>query len=356
MNAVDLDLMQHYKSHTAGSVFDMWESRRIWQINVPREAVAHDFLMHAILAVAAAHKIKNSSFGFLNYRDYASKHRNLALWSALPALREVSATNCHALFAFTSLIVLPVFAPPPSLDGTISPSPIKDLLDVLPLLRGVVTVLHSGKVLDWVSNGDLGPLILSRRKWATQWAAADQFPLPLKFRDKFDQLRLLNDRHSPTTTEWESYDSSIESLQNAFRILNASYDDQTYNDTTSVLAWGAVIPDDFTMALRARKPSALVVLAHYGVLLHLGQHRWWSKGRGLELVQAMRQEPSEEWRPSISWPIEVTLRNDISLELACKLRFLSPQSQNRPSAAISDSTVERAPEGGRHAGRGGDLD
>ena len=305
----DQVLLQHYTNFTAASVFDLREVREIWQFRVTREALPHGFLMHAILAAAAAHIVCISPDGAPSFRDSASKHRNIALRSAVPALAEVTPSNCHAVYAFTSLIVLSVLAHPLSIDGNSVQSPIHDLLDAFSVLRGVHTLLRLESVLEWVSKGALGPLIEWRRKWFKKWVEAEGLSIFQDLEVKFDLLGYLNKQTSSSSTELEYYALSIQMLRIAFGVLSRGFVDKAYNDTTAVLAWGAVVPDGFLLALKARRPMALIILAYYGVLLHRVRHRWWSQRRGSELVRAIYQELTPEWRPSIQWTLEATVQH-----------------------------------------------
>ena len=49
---------------------------------------------------------------------------------------------------------------------------------------------------------------------------------------------------------------------------------------------------------------ALMILAHYCVLLKKIDHVWYLKGVGEELLENIRQSLSKEWRPRIKWAID----------------------------------------------------
>ena len=49
---------------------------------------------------------------------------------------------------------------------------------------------------------------------------------------------------------------------------------------------------------------ALVILAHFAVLLHCVSAQWWAGERGKRLAEAIEQELNDEWKPAVQWPID----------------------------------------------------
>lgn len=50
---------------------------------------------------------------------------------------------------------------------------------------------------------------------------------------------------------------------------------------------------------------ALVILAHWAVLLHSVSAQWWAGERGRLLVEAIFQELDDEWRAAVQWSMDV---------------------------------------------------
>ena len=239
------------------------------------------------------------------YKTSVLYHRNKALQLALPALREINAANCHAVFAFASLIALSMFADPGSASTR---SPIDDILNVIPLLRGVETVLHSEGVLEWINDGELQPLFGPRAQFGIKWAAAATRSLPEAIEARFNELKMLNKQCAAHGLRLECYDTAIDMLRNSYAVLIHDMGKSTYHDITSILVWGALVPDDYLIALRARRPMALVILAHYGVLIHYLKDQWWSQDKGHLLVHAIGNVLPQRWKIAIKWPLEATAK------------------------------------------------
>ena len=49
---------------------------------------------------------------------------------------------------------------------------------------------------------------------------------------------------------------------------------------------------------------ALVILAHYAVLLHDVRSQWWAAGRGKQLVKSIQRELSDQWKSAVQWPMD----------------------------------------------------
>lgn len=66
-------------------------------------------------------------------------------------------------------------------------------------------------------------------------------------------------------------------------------------ERTVVLSWLAAIPREFPTLLVRRQNLALVVLAHYAVLLHGLRNVWWCKSWGVELVGFISRSLEGGW-------------------------------------------------------------
>lgn len=75
----------------------------------------------------------------------------------------------------------------------------------------------------------------------------------------------------------------------------------------SCYIWPGVISQTFIELVYDRTPEALVVLAHYCVLLKMIDSCWYLKGIGKTMLEAIEEELDEEWLPWIQWPKEQPL-------------------------------------------------
>lgn len=75
---------------------------------------------------------------------------------------------------------------------------------------------------------------------------------------------------------------------------------------TGIMTWPVTFRDDYVNLIERRDPMALAILAHYGVIIHLLQNRWWAADAGKRLVHAILPillESKREWAELVqrSW-------------------------------------------------------
>ena len=288
----DLEIFNHYAAYTSSSLSDRDSVQLTWRVAVAKEAIPHNFLMHALLGFASTHLAQLCPVQRNAYGAEAVKHRNLALRSCIPDLRNITPTNCHALFAFSSLIAISTFVFPNSMNE--SPVvPIENILSFFILIRGVNTVLQGG--LDWIRSGSLEPLIQDGR---LNWR--HDFPLlPAAFHAPFESLRALNANASAGTTIRKMYAEVIQDLENSYAAHHP-----IASDRSLVFIWCAIVPEEYVSRVRKRQPIALVILAHFAVLLHSVSAQWWAGDRGRRLTEAIHAELDDKWKPAVRWPMD----------------------------------------------------
>lgn len=297
------NLFHHYSSSTALSMSDVAHIRQVWQVVVPREALPYDFLVHGLVSFAAIHVANTCPSGGQFYKRLACSHRQRALQSALAPLNNITSANCHALFAFAGVTAFSTFTLHGLERSGPSPSPVDLMLDFFPVVRGTKTVLRSA--LEWISHGTLNPLI--ERQWDEWKSDAASVPSAVTPEVKMHlcELEGLNRRTARDKEKYECFAVAIQRLMDV-------YDTYKYiaGDRSLVFVWTVVVNNEFVAALQAREPMALVILAHYGILIHSVDEQWWAKGRGAELIEAIHLELPAEWKDAVTWPLKVVRSAD----------------------------------------------
>ena len=296
LNIHDLEIFNHYAAFTSKSLSDRDSVQLTWRVAVPQEAILHKFLMHALLGFASAHLAQLCPAQRSVYGRGAVIHRNMALRYCIPSLRNITPDNCHALFAFSSLIAVSTLAFPDASSESHT-SPIDNILTFLVLIRGVNTVLQGG--LDWIKSGSLNPLLQDGRvNWREQFAL-----LPVAFVGPFERLRTLNENATPDAKVRKVYAEAIQDLENSYGAYQL-----IASDRSLVFIWCAIVPNDYVALVRERQPMALVLLAHFAVLLHNVGAQWWAGDRGRHLAEAIHNELNDEWKLAVKWPLQVDER------------------------------------------------
>lgn len=69
------------------------------------------------------------------------------------------------------------------------------------------------------------------------------------------------------------------------------------------LFWAAIMERQYIDLLKAKEPMALVLLAHFGVALHVSREYWWSGNWGRQIVKAVYDMLDDHWRCWVQWPL-----------------------------------------------------
>ncbi|KAF2124205.1 hypothetical protein P153DRAFT_371075 [Dothidotthia symphoricarpi CBS 119687] len=146
----DLELMHHFTAHAYLTMPGAEHTRQIWGYAVPQEAFKYPFLMHSVLAFSANHLAHINPPRASHFRLLSSTHQTAALTFLNTALTDLGPTNCHALFAGASLVVMNAFVDASTHD-------LDALIEIFQLLRGMVFVLHNAE--SWIESGPFAMII-----------------------------------------------------------------------------------------------------------------------------------------------------------------------------------------------------
>lgn len=292
MDIGDLELLHQFITVTSLTLSNNQtpDAKALWQTHAVRLGFKHEFLMRGILAVAALHLGHLLPDQRASYDLKASTHQEIALKSFQDTLARVDESNCHALFAFSCLIVVMAFASPRKDD------PQTEILHWFHLLRGCSSVLE----LHWgpLRQSFLSPLLDEMSTQSTKAAheVADT--------DRIIDLHSLCRDPTQSREESQAYASAIHALLGVF--IQASV--LRSHGQESVLAsfvWPINLPPKYLELLGEQRPEAMVILAHYCVLLHwasIGEDEWFLKGWAKYTLDTIKALLGESWHHSLAWP------------------------------------------------------
>ncbi|GKZ22383.1 hypothetical protein AbraCBS73388_008531 [Aspergillus brasiliensis] len=290
----ELELMHKFSTETYQSLCNEPTDHHEWQSAIPRKALKHDFLMSGILAVASLHIASTlDPSEALSYIDTALEYHDLAFAPFRHAIDNLTPANCDAVFAHSVITtVIGITLPQLVVARGESQSMTENIIVVFELLHGVSKIFTISR--PWLQ----GKLFTSRRGfWETQLSILDS-----EIEAALDRLTALNNDMLATDNAEQHH-----IVKNAIALLRRCF--CRYNharDVASILAWVATVDKEFVHALRCRQPLALLVLMHWGALLHeLDGKVWWAKNSGTalvsELLNALR--PCDvRWEGALQWP------------------------------------------------------
>ncbi|KAK9386466.1 hypothetical protein V1515DRAFT_616472 [Lipomyces mesembrius] len=270
------------------------ELQEIWKTVIPKEALSHRFLMHGLLTLSALHLIEINSGdkgpSRMMYMEIATRHQSLALSSFRPELNSITPLNCNALFAFSSFLSVFAFASSQCMGIEQGMTPVEEIVQAFSLLRGVSEILRTA--WDWIEKGQLGPLV---RNAATSTTGA----VSAEARAALDHLDEVNNDNRDSEAK-EACCAAIHKLRESF----ASFYSQCLQ-VRIAMWWPISVPPAYIVPLKSRQPMALVILAHYCVILRWVERCWWLTGWSEKLVEEIYQSLDASWRPSIRWPVKI---------------------------------------------------
>lgn len=278
------------------------DTLRLWQDHLVKLAFKHDFLMRGILAVAAYHYAYDRPDRRDEYALIASRHQSLALSSFQEALQRVDESNCHALFGFSCLIIIMTFASSTKSKSTDFNT---DVLQWFHLLRGAKIVLDMFS--DAIKCSFLKPLLDEMAY--TENAAAYAIPGADRITDLFRICSLGN--HERETAS--AYNLAIHSLLSTFTQASICRD---RGDSTILasLVWPVNLPPLFVDLLSEKQPEALVILAHYCVLIHWSDTSdWFVNGWGRYMLETIQDSVPVAWAEHLKWPEEMIMHQPATL-------------------------------------------
>jgi hypothetical protein len=300
----DLELLHHWTVYASHGFGDKPGDVKAWQIDMPQVACKQPFLMRGILAISALHMSRVIPEQKQKYLVRAVHHQNMSLPSYRYVIddfrNKMTEENCHAVIGFASLTSAYAIAESHYLEtnyfaGLSSPSGVPEWLQ---LLRGARQILDVGR--DWISKGPMafqirsieGEIDVSYNPEDIRLAALDTL---------FDQdgvSRSLSGRE-------------IEACRTTLRLLRQSaaipfLPCQTLGIKQSMFRWVELVPQLYLQLLGDLKPQALILLAHYCILLRKGGDQYWyMEGAAERLLSSIRSILGEEWNPWIAWPLQM---------------------------------------------------
>lgn len=284
----NLELLHQWLTYTCFVTSQLPEETLKVQRDVPRLAHGHPFFMHGVLAEAAVHLSWLRPQQRQHYNLLAAKHHRLALPDFRSTLDSINESNYSALIAYSFSLVWCAFAKfisPPTAGSTIKPSDHNGWLpEWFSLLRGSCIIVESCKV--WINDGIhvLPQVDNSAEFWQSldhrRIAALRSKLVPLsKSRLCHDVLSLLH--HSFALASMRHYNTPLRNAINH---------------------WISKIPNDYMRLLQKGEPWALVIMAHFCILVYRSETLWFMKGHAARFLQSISDRLEESWQQYVQWP------------------------------------------------------
>ncbi|KAJ0421493.1 hypothetical protein BJY00DRAFT_109623 [Aspergillus carlsbadensis] len=342
LSSEDAALLDHYLRHTAQTFSTDAETDHIWKTVVPTLAYKHRFVLDGLLACAAHHKAYLTNDKPELKQDYilrACTFQDAALPGFRIAIENVSEANCDAIIVFAYLLVVYSFADTSrhesrslgindisesngnpaalffmSTHEKIRLQPDSILPNWLYLLRGGCSM-----ICDMWEFIQMGPARALTRAWDIDLEGPDERDPEILAR-LFEVIPTASISSTSTIDEathnaevWSDeveavYTTAAIQLSRSFAYLRKKYPDASAITTWDILrVWPMEVSMEYMALLQQGHPGALILLAHYCVLLRYMERYWYFEGQAGALLRAIRGRLGGRWRGSLEWPVGVVL-------------------------------------------------
>lgn len=297
LNIDDMQLFFHYITETSLT----FGNEVLWRDKAAIIAFEYPFVLRLILAISGVHLARKSTEECLRitrYEQLAEAHFSIALREVTTLLPQIDSKNCSALYIAAVLVCYNTFAKPPKKGHLIV---IADDSEVAwwTLFRGVRFVIQrsgfdaifSGPLRSALDNSSTTLPPLYGRSGYIPWEA------PLA-----DLKRMIRDCEVPGT---ETLEMLRQQLADCFRDVYGTLEkpeDTTHGKMHVVIRWLWILEDDFIGQIKESRPAALILLAHFVVLLKTLECYWFMRGWARHIVQGIQERLDLVYSSWISWP------------------------------------------------------
>lgn len=320
LNSIHLELLHNFITLTSHTLSNDLVLRNIWRITVPQIGFQYDYVMRSILALSALHMSLYSTDKRDFYLQIARSEHGAALQKIAATLPHVGADNCSALYISAALTFFYAWAAPRS-PGDFFLVSNEGVAEWVFLLHGVRSI-SSG----WHAELAKGPFSAMIRMGTSRLnAGAEDGPASTAWLSTTEHAHLTQLRRvisqAPVDRETMSIlEKNIDNLEVSFRATFSESGWAAASDgspgsrpdrnitawalTSNIYSWLYKMDHQFIEMLNQRSPLALVVFAHFVVLLKYLGSCWWMQGWSTHLLQEIWSLLDEEHRMWIRWPIE----------------------------------------------------
>lgn len=298
LNQTDNILLQHFVNSTCNTISTDGTTKELWQVIVPQLAESHPFLMHGILACAALHIAHSNPSERRAYLIIASSHQDLAMPMFRFAITNVNKENCDAAFVFSHLMVIYSFAVErqdellllvDANESDIMPSWLYFLRSGCSMMCSVWDSLEAGPVKTLVSTWD----VPTNTRGDTQHSIVDSLLSMIPLHDSQDA--------------WPEYICQI--YREAADVLGWAFSctgrtDAVFTAWDALRIWPMEVSVEYITLLSNQHPAALILLAHYCILLRPLETHWYFEGRATRLLGAVLPLLDQRWYRCIQLPLK----------------------------------------------------
>ncbi|PYH92601.1 hypothetical protein BO71DRAFT_19471 [Aspergillus ellipticus CBS 707.79] len=298
VNLVHTELLYNLTTQTLPSL-TLGVSSWITSADVHRVAISTPYLMNELLALSALHLSILHPPDRERYRRYAAQLQTHALEIHNQMSSEVDKETCVPLFLFSCgigmhmLCDVLVYRDHGGFDGFLDRyvHSFRLQLGIRAVISGSSwTVLRESILKAPLINGEL------LFNWDT-----DLSPECQKLIELIESAKLGD---SITST----YRHTVMALNVAMKAAIGN----TIKNVSGITGWPVIVNPGYVEFLVLRRPEALVILAHYAVLLHWHRDLWLFGDSGRFVIESINSHLGLDWAHWLEWPNQVLRETDVN--------------------------------------------
>ncbi|KAJ5478273.1 transcriptional regulator family: Fungal Specific TF [Penicillium desertorum] len=291
----DAGLLDHYRNYTYKTLSCGPETDNALRIIVPQLANQFPFLLHGILSCSSLHLAsidpKNRPYYTIQSIQHADQAAPAFRWATI----NVDSNNSQAVLAFAFFLVVYALASEPNdqplfLSKDNNQGEDASSLEWIEILRNGCSMLCP--VWAELTTSPLAP-------FTALWR--DDLGVPTNPNDPL-LITLLSviPEHNSASTDYYIYRDSAVKLSQAFAFIERCGSPPTIWDVLN--SWPMRVSPEYLALLKHNNPGALLLLAHYAILLQPLREEWFLKGRVMELIDEIARRLKGNCSPQI-WEV-----------------------------------------------------
>ncbi|KAF2139464.1 uncharacterized protein K452DRAFT_360668 [Aplosporella prunicola CBS 121167] len=304
-NLEELRLLHHFTTREYNHAASNPPVHDPLRMRAPMLGFTYPFILHFIYEFSALDLARLEPERRSYYYSLAENHSEIGLKGVTQLLAHFDVKDCHAIYTGAVFACMNAFAR--------GPMPGEYLLfseqgppQWLPLLRGLRSIIDSvgigtiaaGPLYTGVVEPPAPPIAAE--------PAAEMFQCPrLDWINHFERLREFIaaplDGSDPAT-DLDAFDKLRLCYMATYGGLDGSYHGN--GDHQNAFVWPYQLDEDFTTRLQERKPTSLIIAAHFAVLLKNLEFIWFLEGWAEHVIAGVGKFVGESHRVWLQWPIE----------------------------------------------------
>ncbi|PIA99372.1 hypothetical protein CB0940_02270 [Cercospora beticola] len=316
-DATDMALLHHFFMAVAPTLADDSGSPIKWRAQLPKAVFASDCSLHALLAVSALHLARQRPMEREECLIKATEHHALTLAPLIKSLEHLDEHNAETTFLAAVFLCYHSLAKGPQPGQYLGFGDQADG-EWIWVIKGVRTVLSMVRPFPQPqADPDHSPEAIAIHSPRESAPTPSSMPPVLDYEAPLAELSRIVALLEGEALAGTNYMRAVTTLRTAFEACYSSQQGTRearfgVNElqTRSVFRWLFCLEADFCQSLERQSPIALLIFAHFDVLVHQLRHIWYMEGWSLHIMQGILKHLPHHHHSWIRWPREQVMGSD----------------------------------------------